>query len=207
MISVIDHGMGNVGSIINMLDHLEILARVTRDAKEIKESTGIILPGVGAFDTGMRHLSELGLVEPISYAVLEQKIPIMGICLGMQLLANGSEEGSLPGLGFINAYVRRIPENPEIKIPNIGWHQIFQSHPSRLFSDQECSSRFYFVHSYFVECVKQQDCTAIIRYGSPICCSIERENIFGVQFHPEKSHRFGMEIFNRFNTITRKLDQ
>lgn len=201
MITIVDYGVGNVAALVNMYDDLGFESQVTREKDEIAAADKLILPGVGAFDTAMRTLRFHGLVAPLEHAVLQRGVPILGICLGMQLLARRSEEGTEPGLGWIPADVIRIDPRgrADLKVPHIGWAVVRPLKPSPLFAfPAREAERFYFVHSYHVCCDDPADRAAIIEYGSEICCSVARENISGVQFHPEKSHRFGKRLLRDF---------
>ena len=200
MITIIDYKTGNLGSIQNILKRIGEESVVTSDKKTIATATKIILPGVGAFDTGMRNLSELDLVDILNKKVIEEKIPVLGICLGMQLLSSGSEEGSLKGLGWINASTVRFKfENSlEYKIPHMGWNFITQHKKSKLLDNMYSDPRFYFVHSYFFKAKDPEDILTSTTYEKEFTSSVERENILGVQFHPEKSHKFGMKLLKNF---------
>jgi glutamine amidotransferase len=203
MIGILNYGMGNLGSIRNMLARLSRRAEIIQTVAELDACERLILPGVGAFDTGMRNLEQSGFRDALEAFARSGK-PILGICLGMQLLASKSDEGHLPGLGWINAEVRRITrpaENQEfqqLKIPHMGWNIATAKIDSRLFRDLPPDPRFYFVHSYHVVCASDHDVSATIQYGSTLTAAIESKNIFGVQFHPEKSHKFGMKVLENF---------
>lgn len=201
MIVIIDYGMGNLGSIVNMLKKVGVKAIISADPAVIEQANKLILPGVGAFDNGMKHLNDLNLVPPLNYKVLVEKIPILGICLGAQLLTQRSEEGGLSGLGWIEADTVRFKFNQtdaRLKIPHMGWNllNIYQSHP--LFTDMYEEPRFYFVHSYHFTCRNEADVLAKTLYGYEFTSVIGRENIMGTQFHPEKSHKFGLKILKNF---------
>ena len=203
MITVVDYGVGNIGAILNMLDYLGLEGQATGDGRAIEEADKLVLPGVGAFDKAMGTLRERRLVEPLNRAVLERKVPVIGVCLGMQLLARRSEEGREPGLGWLPAEVRRItvPQDSGLKVPHIGWMEVRPTRASSLFDADGPVERFYFDHSYFVSCEREEHETAVIDYGSPLCCAVAADNVFGVQFHPEKSHRFGMRLFTAFGKL------
>ncbi len=203
MITVVDYGVGNIGAILNMLDYLGIDAQASGDPGVLERADQLILPGVGAFDKAMTTLRSRHLIEPLNLAVLERKVPVMGVCLGMQLLARGSEEGNEVGLGWLNADVRRIalPEGSPLKVPHIGWMEIQPTRPSLLFEPALPTERFYFDHSYHLICDQQEDVSAIIDYGAPLCCAVQAGNVCGVQFHPEKSHRFGMRLLRAFGKL------
>jgi len=166
----------------------------------VESASKIILPGVGAFDTGMKNLESLQLTEVLKKKVLQDKIPVLGICLGMQLLSEGSEEGVLPGLGFISARTIKFRFNntDEYKIPHMGWNFINQKKESRLLTGMYTDPRFYFVHSYYFKANNVSDILATTEYETLFTSAVERENILGVQFHPEKSHKFGMKLLKNF---------
>jgi glutamine amidotransferase len=173
---------------------------VTSDPGVMASADRIVLPGVGHFDRAVANLRGLGLVEHLQRIVVEDGKPLLGICLGMQLLCRSSEEGSLPGLGFVDAQVRRFefPGNPRLKVPHMGWSPITAKKTSVLLKGLDDDSRFYFVHSYFVACADSGDVLAEAAYGAPYVAALERGNVMGVQFHPEKSHRFGIQMFRNF---------
>jgi glutamine amidotransferase len=200
MITIIDYKTGNLGSIQNILKRIGEDSIVTSDKDEIARATKLILPGVGAFDTGMRNLTGLNLIDILSKKVIEEKIPVLGICLGMQLLSKGSEEGSLPGLGWIDASTVRFKfeNSSEYKIPHMGWNFIRKHKTGRLFDNMYPDSRFYFVHSYFFSANDPEDVLTSTTYEIEFTSAIERGNILGVQFHPEKSHKFGMKLLKNF---------
>lgn len=200
MITVIDCGMGNSGSIMNILSRIGADAVLTSNADDIARADKLVLPGVGAFDNGMERLHSLGLVNLLNQKVLEDKTPILGICLGMQLFANGSEEGAAPGLGWLDARVIRFKfEHADaLKIPQMGWNvlSVCKDHP--LFENLADDARFYFVHSYHMQCDNPDDILATSHYGKDFVACVARDSIVGVQFHPEKSLRWGMEVFRKF---------
>jgi glutamine amidotransferase len=200
MITIIDYKTGNLGSIQNILRRIGEDSVVTSDKNEIARATKLILPGVGAFDTGMRNLTELDLVEILNKKVILEKIPVLGICLGMQLLSKRSEEGLLPGLGWIDAEtVRfRFEDGMEYKIPHMGWNFIKQHKAGGLFNNMYPDTRFYFVHSYFFRANNPEDILTSTTYEIEFTSAVERGNILGVQFHPEKSHKFGMKLLKNF---------
>ncbi len=202
MIAIIDNSAGNLGAVRNMLSKNGIASTITDDLEIIEKASKLILPGVGAFDQGMKNLEKSGLLPVLNRRVLEHKVPILGICLGMQLFCRASEEGELPGLGWIDAEVVRFSfpekEGKQPKIPHMGWNTInFKSH-SRLFESYEELPRFYFVHSYHVICDSENTSVATAFHGYEVTVSVEKDNIFGVQFHPEKSHKYGIQLFRNF---------
>jgi len=201
MIAVIDLGFGNIGSVLNMLYKIGAEACPTSEAERIRTADRIILPGVGAFDYGMKQLESAGIIDALREKV-HQGVPLLGICLGMHLLGDSSEEGKRQGLGFIPGKVIRIPETDDgaaLKVPHMGWNQLryHNSHPLLTNLDRDPRSRFYFVHSYhFVP--TSNGLIATTPYGGDLTAMIARENIMGVQFHPEKSHKYGMQLLRNF---------
>jgi len=200
MITIIDYKTGNLGSIRNMLKKIGEESIITSQKDEIAGATKLILPGVGAFDTGMKNLKDLDLIDILDKKVLNDKIPVLGICLGMQLMSDKSEEGILPGLGWINAETMRFKfvNTTEYKIPHMGWNFVYYKKESQLFTGMFPDARFYFVHSYFLRADDQSDILSSTRYELEFTSAIEKENILGVQFHPEKSHKFGMKLLKNF---------
>jgi glutamine amidotransferase len=200
MITIIDYNTGNIGSIQNILKKIGESSVVTSDIKVVEKATKIILPGVGSFDTGMRNLLELNLINVLNEKVLNEKIPVLGICLGMQLFSDKSEEGKLPGLSWIKGEVVkfRIKNTAEYKIPHMGWNIVVKRKESRLFKDMIPNPRFYFVHSYYLKTYNDSDVLTTTEYESEFTSAIERKNIMGVQFHPEKSHKYGITLLRNF---------
>jgi glutamine amidotransferase len=198
MIAIIDYGLGNLGSILNMLNKLGIEAVVTSDHAVIQNASKLILPGVGAFDNGMSNLRERGLIDLLNKKVLEEKAPILGICLGMQLLTRKSEEGDLPGLDWIDAETVKFTSSQQHKVPNMGWSYVHAAKESALLKDMYDEPRFYFVHSYYVKCNDEKDVLLRSDYGVNYVSGVEKGNILGMQFHPEKSHKFGMKLLENF---------
>lgn len=204
MIVIIDYGMGNIGSIVNMIRKAGGESLVSDDHNVIEQAEKLILPGVGAFDHGMRNLEERGLIPLLGRKVKEEKIPILGVCLGMQLFAKSSEEGLLPGLGWIDAACRKFSfsgEDQGLRIPHMGWNEIRIRKSSPLFGDMYEDARFYFVHSYYVDCANESDLLASCHYGFDFAAAVQHENIFATQFHPEKSHKYGLLVMKNFVAI------
>ena len=203
MIAVVSYGVGNVGSIFSMLRKIGVPAVAASTPDDIAAAGKIILPGVGSFDHGMATLASRGLVEPLQERVLRDRIPVLGICLGMQLLGSGSEEGSLPGLGFLDAScVRfRTEGSTPLKVPHMGWNDLAFRRHSSLTDGLEEGARFYFVHSSHLACSDPGDVLATAHYGVDFTAMIQRENVWGAQFHPEKSHRFGMKLLDNFGRL------
>jgi len=201
VIAIVDYGMGNLGSVYNMLRRVNVDARVTSDPSVIREAEKIVLPGVGAFDNGMKSIALLGLKEVLDEAVLGRGTPVLGICLGMQLMTARSEEGELPGLNWIKADTIRFrfpEEKRHLKVPHMGWNSLVITRENPLLACFEEKPRFYFVHSYYVSCRDPNDLLATCEYGIVFPAAIACGNIMGTQFHPEKSHRFGMRVLKNF---------
>lgn len=198
-VGVIDYGMGNIGSICKMLRHVGTEPVVSSEPKQLRTADKLILPGVGHFDRAMANLAAAGLIDELK-EVQGRGMPLLGICLGMQLLCRSSEEGTEPGLGFVDAHVRRFdfPADSRIKVPHMGWRELKIAHPSALLTGLDETSRFYFVHSFFVDCADGSDVLARSNYGLDFVAALERDSVRGVQFHPEKSHRFGIRLFQNF---------
>lgn len=200
MIVIIDYGMGNLYSIRNMLKYLGYDSIVTGQIDQISKADKLILPGVGNFGKAMEVIDSLKLREVLDQRVLGNGIPILGICLGMQLLLEYSEEGQCSGLGWIPGTVNKFsfPDQPELKIPHMGWDYIEKQKESPLFANSVEGERYYFVHSYYAKCSSREDVAATTEYGITFDSVVQRENILGTQFHPEKSHKFGMNILKNF---------
>jgi glutamine amidotransferase len=201
---IIDYGLGNLGSIVNMLRKLGIQARLTSKPDEVASATKLILPGVGAFDNGMENLSRLGLMPVLDEAVRGRKVPVLGICLGAQLMTRSSQEGKLPGLGWIAAETTRFFSRGEavrMPVPHMGWNHVLACKESPLLTGLAADARFYFVHSYHFLCEQPEDALLSAEYGYSFTAAFSRENIYGVQFHPEKSHKFGMRLLSSFAAL------
>jgi glutamine amidotransferase len=203
MIVVIDYKMGNIGSILNMLKKIDAEGIVSSDPYDIKSADKLILPGVGSFDEGVKNLKESGLTSVIEDKVIGEKTPILGICLGMQLFAKRSEEGVLDGLGWIDAEVKRFSfGNNVLKIPHMGWNTVAVLKQDDLLRDMPDPSKFYFVHSYYFVCNDDNDALLVTDYGHSFVSAVKKDNISGVQFHPEKSHKFGMKLLENFTALS-----
>ncbi|HWR26487.1 MAG TPA: imidazole glycerol phosphate synthase subunit HisH [candidate division Zixibacteria bacterium] len=201
MVHIVDYGMGNMGSILNMLKKIGTAAVISSKISDIEKAEKLILPGVGSFDNGISNLRNLGLVPILSDKVINDRIPILGICLGMQLLTMGSEEGALDGLGWLKAKTIRFnfdKTQTNLKVPHMGWNTVKIEIEDYLFRDMYQDARFYFVHSYHVVCDDELDVASKTHYGYDFISSVQKENIFGVQFHPEKSHKFGLKLLKNF---------
>lgn len=199
-ILILDYGMGNTGSIFNMVEKVGGKAVVSADKKLIEEAKKIILPGVGSFDKGIENLEKLNLIPLLNQKIIADKTPVLGICLGMQLMTKRSEEGLKNGLGWVDAETIKFKfTNNDLKIPHMGWNLIKIEKKSTLFENMMTQeNRFYFVHSYFVSCNNQEDSLSTANYGFVFTSAFEKNNIYGVQFHPEKSHKFGMQLIKNF---------
>jgi glutamine amidotransferase len=200
MILIPGYGLGNSGSIINMINRLGGEAKVCSEPSELKKAKKIILPGVGSFDKGISNLHAHNWSNVLDEMVMEKNIPILGICLGMQLMCKSSEEGDLKGLGWIDANVKKFSffdRGAVLKVPHMGWNTLEHKKNSKLITPIE-DERFYFVHSYHVDCHDKQDVLATSNYGYDFTSAFSKNNIYGVQFHPEKSHKFGMRLIKNF---------
>ena len=203
MIVIVDYGIGNLASVLNMFKKIGTKdVVISGDPNQINKADKILLPGVGAFDTGMTNLENSNLIPVLQTKVLHEKVPLLGICLGMQLLTNKSEEGSKTGLGFIDAETIKFKFSPDqnLKSPHMGWNYIKVQQPNKLI-ELDTRHRFYFVHSYYVKCNNPANSIATANYGQDFSCMINSDNIYGAQFHPEKSLKFGMEILTNFSKI------
>jgi glutamine amidotransferase len=198
MITIIDYGMGNIGSIQNMIKKLGETAITTADPKLVSQATKLILPGVGSFDEGMKQLDTLQLTKAIQEAVTKKKTPLLAICLGMQLLTNSSEEGTRKGLGLINAETKKFTLDKAYKVPHMGWNYVVIQQKTKLTKELLPESRFYFVHSYHVVCKEKKHILMTTTYDTEFTSAIVHNNLYGVQFHPEKSHKFGMKLMENF---------
>lgn len=204
MITIIDYGAGNIRSIQNMLKKLNVSSEITNEEAKLKTAEKIILPGVGHFDNGMKNLKNANLVEVLNEKVQIDKTPILGICLGAQLLGKKSDEGIENGLGWIDMTSVRFDDTimpVELKIPHMSWNRIQPKKESKLLGNLEEDNRFYFVHSFHMKPSSDSDILATANYGYEFVACVEKENIYGVQFHPEKSHFFGMQLLRNFAAL------
>ena len=204
-ITIVNYGMGNLLSIQNMLKKLGQKSEISNDPNVIANASKLILPGVGAYDRAMENIHSMDLFEVLNRKVLEEKTPILGICLGMQLMTKKSEEGNALGLGWFDAETIKFKfPDKKLKIPHMGWNYVNPRSLNQSLLDYNTAEhkRFYFVHSYFVKCMKEEDIMATTEYGGQFTCAINREHIYGVQFHPEKSHKFGMGLLKEFIQLT-----
>lgn len=204
MIGIIDYGSGNVKAIANIYKRLNQPYFVTNEPQKLAEATHLILPGVGAFDQTMSLLNHSGLRKAMDELVMSKHVPIMGICVGMQIMAESSEEGEEKGLGWIKGAVKKIdqthlPQKP--KLPHMGWNNINLINQNQIFDDINLEKGFYFLHSYYIETLQNDDVVATVDYGTELTCVIQKANIIGIQFHPEKSHDNGVKVFKNFAKI------
>jgi glutamine amidotransferase len=203
MVTIIDYGVGNIGSIANMLKKVGSDSIITSDPEQIRKAEKIVLCGIGAFDDGMTKLENMNIVDVLKQKVLEDKTPILGVCLGMQLFTKGSEEGNKEGLGFVNAITKRfdfstIKTEKPLRVPHMGWNVARNVKQSKLYENMYDEPRFYFVHSFYVSLARPEDELLQTNYGSAFTSAFEKDNIIGVQFHPEKSHKYGMRLYENF---------
>jgi glutamine amidotransferase len=199
MITIIDYGLGNILAFQNMYKRLNVEVAIARTAADLAGATKLILPGVGAFDHAMELLEQSGMRQRLDELVLHSRIPVLGICVGMQILARSSDEGRAQGLGWIDGRVRHFSSlgRNDLLIPHMGWNDV-QPSQTRLFDKLASEARFYFLHSYYFECARPADVAAVSNYGADFCSVVQSENIYGVQFHPEKSHHFGAQLLQNF---------
>lgn len=201
MITIVDYGLGNVLAFANVYKRLNIEVQTASTAEELSKASKVILPGVGAFDHAMQRLDDSGMRAVLDELVLKRKLPVLGVCVGMQMMGNASDEGKLPGLGWVNGQVRAFKTSEiagQLPLPHMGWNDVTPNASGGLFNQLEREARFYFLHSFYFECVAQQDVAAVSNYGISFHCALRAGNIYGVQFHPEKSHHFGAQLLKNF---------
>ncbi len=205
MIAIIDYGLGNINAFLNIYKKLNIPIKVAKNIADLNDVTKLILPGVGAFDHAMNKLNNSGMRLKLDELVLNQNIPVIGVCVGMQILANSSEEGKLSGLGWINGTVRKFEESKIIQnthLPHMGWNNVKPLGNLNIFNDIFNDSLFYFLHSYYFECEHKNNSIAVTNYGQgEFTCAVQSNNIIGVQFHPEKSHNNGIQLLENFANL------
>jgi imidazole glycerol-phosphate synthase subunit HisH len=204
LITIVDYGLGNIGAFLNMYKRMNIPARAVQTADALATADHIILPGVGAFDHAMALLDGSGMRETLDDLVLQQKRPVLGICVGMQILADASDEGEGRGLGWIPGRVRNLAAAPaanDLPLPHMGWNDVAPKPEMPLFTGLEADARFYFLHSFYYDCAEGADVAATAHYGIEFACAVRRDNVWGVQCHPEKSHHFGAMLLKNFAEI------
>jgi imidazole glycerol-phosphate synthase subunit HisH len=204
MIVMIDYGLGNLNAFVNIYKKLDISIKIAKTATDLNEATKIILPGVGHFDHAMNKLNESGMRVKLDELVLQKKVPVIGICVGMQILAKSSDEGIQPGLGYIDGVVKKFDVSTftqKTHLPHMGWNDVIPNDNEKLFTGLENEPIYYFLHSYYFECNVASDAIAKADYGKEFVCAVNHENIYGVQFHPEKSHHYGIQLLKNFATL------
>lgn len=204
MIAIIDYGLGNIRAFANVYKNLNIPYKVASNADDLKNVKKLILPGVGAFDYAMERVQKSGMQERIDELVLHRKIPVLGVCVGMQMMAISSEEGRLKGFGWIDGVVKKFETSALVHgtlLPHMGWNNISPTKNEKLFQYLDSGSRFYFLHSYYFNCHHDDDIIALTDYGGLFTCAVSSGNIYGVQFHPEKSHQNGIQLLRNFGNL------
>lgn len=201
MITIVDYGVGNINAFVNVYKRVNVPVRIAKEANDLKGAEKIILPGVGHFDHAMTKLNKSGMREPLDELVLEKDTPVIGICVGMQMMANNSEEGNLDGLKWIDASVKKFDETKiqhVTRLPHMGWNDVYPVNQHQLFKGLEQEAIFYFLHTYYFECRNVSDVMAKSEYGIEFACAANFKNRFGIQFHPEKSHHYGEILLHNF---------
>lgn len=201
MIHIVDYGLGNIQAFLTSFQRLGVDAVRAQTAADLEGATKLILPGVGAFDHAMDLLNQSGMRTTLDSLVLQQRVPVLGICVGMQMMADSSEEGHLPGLGWVPGVVRSFTSDsafPGLPLPHMGWNDVQSQAQQPLFAGMEADARFYFLHSYFFASKSPEHVAAVASYGVDFSCAVASGNVYGVQFHPEKSHHYGTRLLKNF---------
>jgi len=201
MITIIDYGVGNINAFVNVYKRLNVEVKIAKAVNDLQDAQKLILPGVGHFDYAISELIKSGMREKLDELVMIKKVPIIGICVGMQMMGNSSDEGNLDGLKWIDANVKKFDETKiqqVTKLPHMGWNDVQPINSNSLFKGLEKEALFYFLHSYFFECNDKADILATSEYGEQFTCAAHHENVYGIQFHPEKSHHYGETLLHNF---------
>jgi glutamine amidotransferase len=201
MIALIDYGVGNIRAFTNIYKKLDIPVKIAKSVEDLEGVNKLILPGVGAFDHAMEQLERSGMRNRLDELVLGNRIPVVGICVGMQMLAKSSDEGVLPGLGWVDASVKKFDESKiqyATHLPHMGWNDVKSIKKNPILNGLEKDAKFYFLHSYYFHCNDTSNAIATTDYGIEFSCAVNKDNIYGVQFHPEKSHEYGIQLLNNF---------
>ena len=201
MITIVDYGLGNVLAFANIYKKLNIPVELASTGSELSSATKILLPGVGSFDWAMTQLNNSGMRETLDFLVLKKNIPVIGICVGMQMMAKTSDEGEMNGLGWINAEVKRLDNSNDTCLPHMGWNNLTSVKKHPLFNNLDSNARFYFLHSYYFDQRDESQVLTKTLYNKSFTSSISHKNIYGVQFHPEKSHKWGVQLLQNFSQI------
>jgi imidazole glycerol-phosphate synthase subunit HisH len=203
MIGIIDYGVGNIKAFSNIYKNYDMLHKIVRNIKDLNGVTKLILPGVGSFDHAMQSLQNSGMKEKLDELVLDEKIPVIGICVGMQMLAKSSDEGKVAGLGWIDGVVKKFDKSKIVNgpLPHMGWNNLNIKNSNKIVENLERDPKFYFLHSYYFECKDKNDVLATATYGEEFECVVNHENIYGIQCHPEKSHHNGMKLLKNFGEL------
>lgn len=201
MITIINYGLGNIKAFVNAYNQLNIPINIAARSDDLKTATKVVLPGVGAFDYAMERLEKSGMRQSLDEMVLDRHVPVLGVCVGMQMLACSSEEGNLPGLGWIDGEVKKFTPSAvrySLPVPHMGWNNVRPTRINCLLQGLDLEARFYFLHSYYFECHRSDDIIAVTDYDGEFASAVNSGNVFGVQFHPEKSHQWGIRLLENF---------
>lgn len=204
MITIVDYGVGNIQAFVNIYKELGIPCFLAKTKDDLNNASKIILPGVGHFDFAMKKLTDSGMIEILNHKVLQEKTPVLGICVGMQMMAKNSDEGVLNGLGWFDAQVKKIDTTPlqqKTRLPHMGWNSVKQVKENIFFNNREKYEEFYFLHSFSMKCEESDDVVAVANYGDEIVTIVQKENIVGIQCHPEKSHQVGIQFLQNFTKL------
>jgi imidazole glycerol-phosphate synthase subunit HisH len=205
MITIIDYGLGNIQAFLNIYKKLHIPVQVAKSENDLEGASKLILPGVGHFDYAMQRFNDSGMRKKVESLVLQNNVPVLGVCVGMQIMANSSEEGVESGLGWISGTIKSLESivkvGNNLPLPHMGWNSVTPNHKDLFNNIDSGDLEFYFLHSYYFDCTSQENCIASTDYSSNFCCAVNNKNIFGVQFHPEKSHHFGVNLLKNFSEL------